>query len=252
MKILHKVPVAGALLLLLSTSVQADVIGFSVGASYWKPELTGDFNSTGLGSINLSDDLGIGDPSPTSIVLALEHPVPLLPNVKYQNNDLDSDGRKTLTTNIAFEGQTYLAGDTVTSVFDLSHDDLILYYEILDNWVNLDIGIDIKRFDGEVSMVGDVNTTISSIAVDETVPLLYASARFDLPFSGLYAGADLSVLSIGDSSAQDLSLKVGYLSGIGLGIEGGFRTFSLELDDADGLDSDIEYEGAYVQAFFRF
>lgn len=252
MKIMHKIPVVGVLLLLLSTPGQADVIGFSVGASYWQPELSGDFNSAGAGSINLSDDLGIGDPSPTSVVLALEHPVPLLPNVKYQNNDLDSDGRNTLTGNISFEGETYVAGETVNSTFDLSHDDIILYYEVLDNWVNLDIGLDVKRFGGEVSMVGNINTTTGRIDLDETVPLLYLSARFDLPFTGLYVGADLSGASIGDSSAQDLSLKVGYLSGIGLGIEGGLRTFSLELDDVDGLDSDIEYDGAYVHAFFRF
>ena len=252
MKIMHKVPVVGVLLLLLSAPGQADVVGFSVGASYWQPELSGDFNSTGEGSIDLTDDLGIDDPSPTSLVLVLEHPIPILPNFKYQNNDLESDGRSTLSGNISFEGEIYVAGETVTSTFDLTHDDIILYYEVLDNWVNLDIGLDIKRFDGGVSMVGDTNTTTSSIDVDETIPLLYLAARFDLPLSGLYLGLDVAGIGIDDSSAQDISLKLGYLSGIGLGIEGGVRTFSIELDDADGLDSDIEYDGAYVQAFFRF
>ena len=37
-----------------------------------------------------------------------------------------------------------------------------------------------------------------------------------------------------------------------LGIEGGIKTFSLELDDADDLDTDIEYDGTYISVFFRF
>lgn len=252
MKGFCKFSTVGALLLLFSTSGHADVLGFSVGASYWSPELSGDFNSDGDGSIDLSDDLDIGDPSPSSLVLSLEHPIPLLPNIRYESIDLDSDGRSTLSSNITFEGETYVAGETLRSTFDLSHDDIVLYYEVLDNWVNLDVGIDIKSFDGEVSMAGSTNTTTSRIDVDETIPLLYVSARFDLPFSGFYVGADASLASIGDSSAEDITLKLGYLSGVGLGIEGGVRTFSLELDDADDLDSDIEYDGFYAQAFFRF
>lgn len=252
MKMTHRATLFGALLLLFTASGHADVVGFSIGASYWAPELSGDFNSDGDGSIDLSDDLDIDDPSPSSVVLQLEHPIPLLPNIRYENIDLDSDGRSTLTGNISFEGETYVAGETLRSTFDLSHDDIILYYEVLDNWVNLDIGIDLKRFDGEVSLVGSTNTTTSSIDVDETIPLLYLSARFDLPFSGFYVGADISSVSIGDSSAEDITLKLGYLSGVGLGVEGGMRTFSLELDDADDLDSDIEYDGVYLQAFFRF
>jgi len=101
-------------------------------------------------------------------------------------------------------------------------------------------------------MVGSTNTNTSSIEIDETLPLLYLSAKFDLPFSGFYVGADISSFSIDDSSADELTVKLGYESGSGLGIEGGVKTFSLELDDADDLDTDIEYDGAYVNGYFHF
>ncbi len=153
---------------------------------------------------------------------------------------------------ITFEGQTYNATETVRTTFDLSHDDIVLYYEILDNWINLDIGLDLKKFDGEVSIVGSTNTNTSSIKIDETLPLLYLSARFDLPFSGFYVGADISSFSIDDSSADDITLKLGYESGSGLGIEGGIKTFSIDLDDADDLDTEIEYDGAFINGYFHF
>jgi len=73
-----------------------------------------------------------------------------------------------------------------------------------------------------------------------------------LPFSGFYVGADISSFSIDDSSADDVTVKLGYESGSGLGVEGGLRTFSLELDDVDGLDSDLEYDGAFVNGYFQF
>ena len=241
-----------ALALQFSIPAHADFVGLNIGAAYWAPSLSGSFNSGAEASIDLSDDLDLDDPSQSSLVLSLEHPVPFLPNIRYQNIDLDSDGRSTLSNSITFEGQTYTATDTVRTTFDLSHDDIVLYYEILDNWVNLDVGLDLKRFDGEVSMVGDINTNTSSIKVDETLPLLYLSARFDLPFSGFYVGADISSFSIDDSSADELTVKLGYESGSGLGIEGGLKTFSLDLDDADDLDTDIEYDGAYVNGYFHF
>ncbi len=238
------------MMLLFSTHGRADVVGFSIGASYWDPDLSGSFNSSGGTDVDISDDLGVDATSESSLVINLEHPVPFLPNFKYQAVGLDSTGRKTISSDITFEGETYNAGETVRSSIDLSHDDIVLYYEVLDNWVNLDIGLDVKRFDGEVSLVG--STTTSSIDVDETIPLLYLSARFDLPFSGFYVGADISTLSSGDNSVEDTTLKLGYESKSGFGLEGGVRTFSLELDDADDLDSDLEYDGAFINGFFSF
>lgn len=77
-------------------------------------------------------------------------------------------------------------------------------------------------------------------------------SRFDLPFTGFYAGADLIHLSSGDNSANDSTLLIGYESSIGLGIEVGVKTFSLDLDNADNIDTNIEYEGLYLNGFFHF
>jgi len=195
----------------------------------------------------------VEDPEQSSMVLILEHPIVALPNIRYQGYELDSTGTSTLDTDINFNGETFASGNRVTSTLDLSHDDIVLYYELLDNWVSLDLGVDLKRFDGEISVNGGINT---SVDVDETIPLLYLSARFELPYNGFYVGANINAdfinLGLSDSSAQDSTIMLGYESGNGLGVEGGFKYFSLQLDDANNLDTDLEYDGIYFNGYYNF
>ncbi|MFT5549219.1 MAG: outer membrane protein [Candidatus Azotimanducaceae bacterium] len=234
------------LLYLPLASANADFVGLNIGFSHWAPDLSGDFNSGNSARINPSNDLGVNDPSQTSLVFILEHPIPVLPNVKYQNFDLEASGNKTLTKNLSFNGNNYSAGNTISSTFDLSHDDIVLYYEVLDNWVNLDLGVDIKRIDGKVIINGD------NVIVDKTVQSIYMSARFDLPFTGFYAGADVSGIGSGSNKSNNSTFLMGYESGTGLGIEGGIKKLSLDLNNPDIIDTNVTYKGVYLNGFFHF
>jgi len=236
-----------ALLIFCVSGARAEFVGLNIGANHWTPDLTGSFGSVGDPQIDLMTDLGLDEPAPTNLVLILEHPIPLLPNVKYQSFDLDSSGSN--DTSLTFNGKPF--SGTINSTFDLSHDDIVLYYEVLDNWVSLDLGLDFKVFDGEVEL-SDLNST-ELVLIDETVPLFYISARFDLPFSGFYIGADINNnFNSGDGNAEDSSIMLGYESGSGLGIEGGIKKFSLELNDINNINADLEYDGIYLNGYFRF
>lgn len=227
----------------------ADFVGLNIGTNHWAPDLKGSFASTtaGSSSIDLNNDLGYSDHSSTSLNISLEHPLPLLPNVRYSGSDLNVSSSSTVS-NLNFNGQPY--NGAINSRLDLSHNDIVLYYELLDNWINLDLGLDLKVFDGKVSI--NDNSTTSSIDVDETIPMLYLSARFDLPLTGFYVGANIQQLSIGDNSSEDSTLMVGYESKVGLGIEGGIKTFSIDLDDANNLNTNLEYDGLYLNGYFHF
>lgn len=241
------------LLWLATGTARAEFIGLNIGASQWNPSLSGSFNSRQDDRIDLVDDLDVDNPSKASMVLILEHPIPVLPNIRYQGFDLDTSGTSTLGSDLNFNGTTFNSGNQVRSTFDLSHDDIVLYYELLNNWVNFDMGVDLKRFDGEVSLTGASST---SVEVDETIPLLYLSARFDLPQPGFYIGAKLNsnILDLGlsNSNAEDSTIMLGYESGKGLGVEGGYKYFSLELDDIDSLDTDLKYDGIYLNGYYNF
>ncbi len=236
--------------ILHTNSSYADFVGINIGAAHWSPSLSGSFNSNNGGSlIDLNDDLGINDDSHTSLVFTFEHPFPVLPNIRYQGFALDSSGSSTLDSNLNFNGETFNSGNRVRTNFNLSHDDIVLYYQLLDNWINLDMGVDLKYFNGEVELSGNTTTRVD---VDETIPLLYLSARFDLPYSGFYIGANFNNLSLGDNSVEDSSLKLGYESNYGLGFEGGIKTFSLELDDANNLDTNLKYDGLFLNGYYNF
>ena len=246
MKRTWKVLTLSVLISTFSTTASADFIGLKIGAAGWAPEISGSLNSGTDTPIDLTTNLGLDEPTQTSVQVMFEHPVPLFPNVKYQRFELDSTGTSTIGS--TFNGIPF--SGTINSTLDLTHDDIVLYYEVLDNWVNLDFGLDLKKFDGEVALNDGINN--ESIIVDETIPLLYLSARFDLPFTGFYIGADINSLSIGDSSVEDSTLMLGYESGSGLGIEGGIKKFSLELDDANNLNTNLEYDGVYLNGFIHF
>ena len=232
-------------------TVHADFVGINIGASQWSPTLTGSFNSNDNGtSIDLVDDLGVdNNGSPSSLVLILEHPIQSLPNIKYQGFDLDSSGSQRLDNDLDFNGETFSSGNRVRTSFDLSHDDIVLYYELLNNWINLDMGVDLKRFEGEVELSGD---TSSRLAIDETIPLLYLSARFDLPYDGFYVGANFNNFSLGNDTVEDSTIKLGYETNYGIGFEGGIKSFSLVLDDVDNLDTDLKYDGIFLNGYYHF
>jgi outer membrane protein len=234
-------------------TAEAEFVGLNIGSNHWKPAQSSYLNDPDFESIDLVDDLDMENPEQSSMVLILEHPIAALPNIRYQGSELESSNTLTLNSDVNFSGQTFSSGDQVTSTYDLNQDDIVLYYQLGNSKIDLDLGVDLKRFDGNVSFDGDSNT---SVAVDETIPLLYLSARIDLPYNGFYVGADINAnvidLGLSDSSAQDSTIMLGYESGNGLGVEGGFKYFSLDLDDVDQPDNDIEYDGIYLNGYYHF
>ena len=251
MKITWKFIALAGVLALSATTSQAEFVGLNIGARYWEPDTSGSFfgDARGDNPRGLVGNPGIDNPIPSNLVLTLEHPISLLPNIRYQSLELDSSGF-TSSANFTYDNNLYTG--PVTSTFDLSHSDLLLYYEVLDNWVSLDFGLEFRVFDGEVILTDTAGPFAETVVVDETIPLLYLSARFDLPFNGFYIGADLNGASTGDNSLEDTSIMLGYESGNGLGIEGGIKKFSLELNDVTDVNTNLEYDGFYLNGYYLF
>ncbi|MEP5763693.1 MAG: TIGR04219 family outer membrane beta-barrel protein [Halieaceae bacterium] len=227
---------------------QADtILGWRAGANAWQQYYEGDVQS-GPSKIDLEDDLGYDDETGYNLYLALEHPVPVLPNIMVQRTKIDADARGDVTGFI-FEGIIY-SGE-VRSSLDVSHTDATLYYELLDNWVNLDLGITGRVFDNGVEIT-DVSTGITgSLDIDYVIPLVYAQARIDLPLTGLSLGVEANGISYDDDSLYDVKVNLAYEFAFGLGIEAGYRNFDFDYEDDDEF-ADVTIDGAYAGVVWDF
>ncbi len=230
------------------SAAQADTIfGVYAGGGTQNFDFTGDFEDDSTsGDIDLEDDLNLSDESGTYVYIAIEHPIPFLPNVLLTSIEIDQSGSGTVTQ--TFDGVDF--SGAVDSTVDLSHTDATFYYELLDNWVNLDLGLTIRKFDGEVKLVSATEGTAQE-DIDYTIPLLYGKARFDLPLTGVYVSASGNWLGAGSNSFLDSMVTVGYESTIGLGLEAGYRNITLSVDESD-FEADMGFSGIFAAATFHF
>lgn len=233
--------------------VMADTLGFELGAYQWKPDYSGviasDSSNSEANRIDIENDLGYSDESHNIIWFSLEHPLPVIPNFKLVSSDLSSSANNTLERSFVFDGETYSVSENVSSTLDLSNTEVTFYYEILDNWVNLDLGITARIYDGEARLTTDTDNAVEEI--DFTIPLLYGKARFDLPFSGFFVDAEINIISYSGDSISDVALAAGYESDFGFGAKLGVRKFSLDAED-DELLADVELDGTYLSLFYHF
>jgi outer membrane protein len=223
------------------------VLGVYAGFGSWDATYDGQ---AGDPSITLKD-LGVKDQKNRYYYIALEHPVPLLPNIRLMHTDIVNKQSAVISKTFTIDGTTFTAKDTVSSEFDLTHTDASFYYEILDNWVNLDLGLTARKFDGFVYAKSSTNN--KKVNLDQILPMLYGKVQFDLPFSGLSAGVEGNYVSYQGDTISDYSAKISYLfdSVLDIGIEAGYRKFSLRVED-DELDAEVNLKGPYAAVIAHF
>jgi outer membrane protein len=245
---MKKMTLAATLALLSASTVHADtVLGVYAGAGSWNASATGN---AGEPSITLKE-LGVKEHANTYFYLALEHPVPVLPNIRLQQTNISSKQTAIIDQDFTIDGTTFSLAENVTSDFDLSHTDATLYYEILDNWVNFDLGVTARKFSGYVA--AETTTEAKKVNLDQTLPMLYLKLQFDLPFSGLSVGIDGNYVSYQDSKLTDYTAKISYLfdSVLDIGVEAGYRKMSLTVDESD-LQASIDLKGPYAALIAHF
>jgi len=237
---------------------QADVAGFEIGTYKWTPDYKGTLASdTDLidgTNIDIQQDLGFSDDSHNIIWASLEHPVPFLPNVKLVKSDLETRASvagdpNDLTARFIFAGVPFPNSEPLDTTFDMSNTEYTFYYEVLDNWLNLDLGLTLRQYDGEVRLITSTENEFEEL--DFTIPLLYIKGRADLPFTGFFVDSEINMISYDDEEVSDISFSVGYESDFGLGVKAGMRTFTLEVFE-DSFRSDLEFDGSYISVFYHF
>jgi outer membrane protein len=192
------------LTLLLATAgftAQADVLlGGDVEMNAWQQDYT-------------RDGSGNGDEMTYTFEASLEHPIPLVPNFKIAQSEVDAN------------------------TIEYTKQDYTLYYEILDN--------DLVSFDVGAGVTSLQDGKLDALTFEGYIPHLYAAAELGIPATPLFLFAKGTGVSYSDNQMMDLSAGVQYSIGLGLvdiELQAGYRTQSFDLDGFDDLATDIDLE----------
>lgn len=239
-----------ALATIATTLSVADIIGGEINVGYYNHVPSGTLQYQG-DSIDLKDTLKWSDEADMFAKFYFEHPIPIIPNIKVGYSNFGHNGSGLVNSNFNFAGQTYTVGSNIDSNFDLKMYDLALYYELLDNWINLDVGVNVKYVDGSVSVISD--TGLSEVTDFQVpIPMLYARARFDVPTTDVSFQVEGNYVTYDGSTLYDAEAGVRYTLGLGLGIEAGYKMMKLELDNVDDLSMSSDFSGAYGKLVWDF
>ena len=245
---MKKLLLGAAVALLPISSMAATVFGFQAGVGNWTHSLSGDFAASAADVNNAADlknDLQLGKKTQGYSYFLVEHPVPLIPNLKYVNTKLSSSGSGTADSSFSYQGTTYNTTTDLTTSLTLDQTDTILYYEILDNdLISFDLGLNAKMIDGSAS----VNSTPTSFS--GTIPMLYGAVEIGLP-AGFALAAEMSTIGAAGNEITDTTAKVTYTTDFNLGVEAGVRTMSIKID-VDSVEASMKFSGMFIGAFLKF
>lgn len=238
----------------MGTCAQADtVFGVYGSADVWSMDSSGGFGSSSTGM----QDFNLDNENKVSFSIALEHPVPIIPNFLLRTTDLSTSGDTTLDVDFEFTGEIFDQHTTVATDFKLQSTDITLYYEVFDNdVVSFDLGLTGKYLDGEFEVESEDKTVSAKESFKGIVPMLYGAVQIGLPTTGFSFFGELSALSIDDHKVQDYQAGVAYSFldnlAIDMSVRAGYREFSLELDNLDDVFADWSFDGPFlgVEAHF--
>lgn len=239
------------LLLLMSGVVSADaVLGVRASANLWLPSTTG-----GYGSERAFPNFTFDDKSTPSYALAFEHFIPLLPNLRWQQDSFQTEGLVVLDEPFSFAGNRFAAGTSLETQLELKQQDIILYYELFDNDLfQFDFGLVAKQVKGDVIISTDTRSV--SQPLSQWLPLLYLDTQIALPALPFGVFAQLQGVKWQDSQIFEGQIGIifplfetllldGYL-------QSGFRVKELKLDNVDNLYSQIKVSGLFAGITLHF
>ena len=238
------------LLCLLAVSapltVNADFLSISAGGGVWNASPSGSFKKvTDPVDVNTNDNLFWDSEAQGYAFITLEHFVPIVPNARLMLTKIDQSGNG--NTTFDFDGQTF--SGSVSNDFSIEALDLLLYWEVLDNVVSIDLGLNIRNLKVDYTITSTGTSTTDSL--DETVPMLYVLVGGS-PWPDLILSGELSYIAYSGSSISDFTAKVAYTTNFFVGFEAGYRKQKYEFDDVSETDARLDFDGLFAGAYLKF
>ena len=236
----------GGSLMLATPLANADILGVGANVSYWDSDFPGEMVNKNS-AVDIEKDLNMSSDGNANFTAYFEHPVPVLPNVRLSYTGISQSGSGT----IGPDGFDQIVNADVNSDLDIEQLDATFYYEVLDNWVNLDLGLTARKFDGELVVRETIaGGKVSETTVDAVVPMGYLAVRFDLPFTGVSVGGEGNVISYSGDSLHDFNAYGQYEFAM-VQLRAGYRQMAIDYEDDDDK-LDVELSGPFASVGVSF
>lgn len=237
-----------ALFMLLTLSrLPADTIGGEVSLGFFNHQPNGNASYKG-NEVDIEDTLGYSEEQDIFLKAYLEHPLPLIPNIKLGYTTLSQEGSSSV--NDFTWGDTTYNGE-IESSLSLDMSDITLYYEFLDHWTEMDAGITLRYISGNMDVYNSKSSDVADFSA--WVPMLYGKVRLNLPTTDLSLQLEANVVSYWDITTYDYELSARYTLAMGVGLEAGYKAFHIDSDElVNGFDADMDFSGPYAAAIWDF
>ncbi len=227
-------------------AINADFLSISAGGGVWNASPSGSFKkTTDPADVDIKNNLFWDSEAQGYAFITLEHFVPIIPNARLMLTRIDQSGSG--TTSFRFDGVDY--SGNVSNDFSIEALDLLLYYEVLDNIVSIDLGLNIRNLKVDYTITSTGITTTDSL--DETVPMLYVLVGGS-PWPDLILSGELSYIAYSGSTISDFTAKVAYTTNFFVGFEAGYRKQKYEFDDVSETDARLDFDGLFAGAYLKF
>ncbi len=246
-------------LLLVALLLPASSLAFEIGARgyYWFPSLDGkvkvDEASIIGTTIDFEKDLGIEDENYPSVEVFLgggNHHLSLT----YTN--IEYSGRKTLTRDIIFGGETYSVSDTVTSSIEYKMMDLHYQYDFLNlenvlAGFSLGLVFQVKYLDGEVGLKSTTTGIDEKEDFTFPIPMIGLNLHMGILADILEARLRGTAIGYGGNTIYELMADISWTPLPFLDIHGGYKRFVIDIDE-DDIVFDYDMSGPYVALTLSF
>jgi hypothetical protein len=131
--------------------------------------------------------------------------------------------------------------------------DATFYYPLGSEGMSFDLGINMRYISGQTSYLEDGERRVRNFSA--ALPMLSASALFDLPFKGLTAGFEgkrYMELENDNRKGFDYRYKLRYEWDKSFGLQGGWQHQQFSLDHADETSTNFEQKGPFLDLYLRF
>lgn len=215
-----------ALCLISASASAATILGFGAEADFYTPSVSGDFDYKSTQTQFSSDD-----ESSYQVGLFVEHPLPLIPNIRID-----------FTPETTFSGLDGIGG---TNKVSFEQTDITPYYEVLDNVIDIDLGVSFKMIDAQID--GAIDDSFS-----EVIPMGYLGMALTPPLSPLSVEGSVKYIGYDGDSLTDARIKVLWKMAVGLSAQAGYRYESLKISDRFDTNTDVTFKGPFVGLNYRF